>query len=196
VTISPSLSKSGSWFNGGLVNVNTTGVAEIGRYIDFHPTSDSTLDFSARIDSGTSTTARTFTLGTTGGTLAITADNNKTGNTTTTSKIYPVGTTSTSTTTGNYAQTYTNTNFYVNSSGVFWTSDRKFKDCIKSPVKNGMLDDETGLIRKFNWKDTGKASCGFIAQELLPYVPEAVDYDEELNKYSVNYDVAHSALLG
>jgi hypothetical protein len=86
--------------------------------------------------------------------------------------------------------------FYTNANGVFWTSDRKFKDCIKSPVKNGMLDDETGLIRKFNWKDTGKASCGFIAQELLPYVPEAVDYDEELNKYSVNYDVAHSALLG
>lgn len=86
--------------------------------------------------------------------------------------------------------------FYTNANGVYWTSDRKFKDCIKSPVKNGMLDDETGLIRKFNWKDTGKASCGFIAQELLPYVPEAVDYDKELNKYSVNYDVAHSALLG
>lgn len=195
VTISPLLPKSGSWFNDGLVKVSTSGVAEIGRYIDFHPTNTSTLDYSVRIDSGTSTTARTFTLGTTGGTLAITADNNKTGNTTTTSKIYPVGTTSTSTTAGNYAQTYTNTNFYVNSSGVFWTSDRKFKDCIKSPVKNGMLDDETGLIRKFNWKDTGKSSYGFIAQELLPYVPEAVDYDEELNKYSVNYDVAHSALI-
>lgn len=195
VTISPLLPKSGSWFNDGLVKVSTSGVAEIGRYIDFHPTNTSTLDYSVRIDSGTSTTARTFTLGTTGGTFAITADNNKTGNTTTTSKIYPVGTTSTSTTTGNYAQTYTNINFYVNSSGVFWTSDRKFKECIKSPVKNGMLDDETGLIRKFNWKDTGKASYGFIAQELMLHIPEAVDYDETLNKYSVNYDVAHSALI-
>jgi hypothetical protein len=58
-----------------------------------------------------------------------------------------------------------------------------------------MLNDETGLIRKFTWKDSGNASYGFIAQELMLHIPEAVDYDETLNKYSVNYDVAHSALI-
>lgn len=85
--------------------------------------------------------------------------------------------------------------FYTNANGAFWTSDRRFKTDIKSPVKSGLLEDETGFIRKFRWKENGNSSYGYIAQELLQQIPEAVDYDAELNKYSVNYDVAHSAAI-
>ena len=59
---------SGAWFN-GTAYVAGDGVMEVGRYIDFHPTSASTLDYSARIDCGTSTTVRTFTLPDSGGTI-------------------------------------------------------------------------------------------------------------------------------
>lgn len=92
-----------------------------------------------------------------------------------------------------YAQ---DSKFYTNANGAYWTSDRRFKTNIHNPVKSGLLQDPTGYIRKFNWKDTGVASYGYIAQELLSVIPEAVDYDETLNKYSVNYDVAHSAIIG
>ena len=84
---------------------------------------------------------------------------------------------------------------YMNSSGMFWTSDRRYKTNITNPEWNGMLNDYTGLIRKFDWLETGDPSCGYIAQELMEYVPEAVDYDEEHDKYSVNYNVAHSAAI-
>ena len=86
--------------------------------------------------------------------------------------------------------------FYTNTNGAYWTSDRRFKTNIHNPVKSGLLQDPTGYIRKFNWKDTGVTSYGYIAQELLSVIPEAVDYDENLNKYSVNYSVAHSAVIG
>ena len=59
---------SGAWFN-GTAYVGGDGVMEVGRYIDFHPTSASTLDYSARIDCGTSTTVRTFMLPDSGGTI-------------------------------------------------------------------------------------------------------------------------------
>ena len=52
--------------------------------------------------------------------------------------------------------------FYVNSSGAFWTSDKRFKDNI-SNARNLNIDS---LIREFDWKDTGNHSWGFIAQEL------------------------------
>ena len=64
---------SGNYFK-GVPFVTSGGVIEIGRYIDFHPTNDSTLDFSKRIDAGAGTTARTLTLPDKSGTLAITGD--------------------------------------------------------------------------------------------------------------------------
>ena len=46
---------SGSWFNGGLLNLNSDGTTEIGRYIDFHYATTSTNDYDVRIDcAGTS----------------------------------------------------------------------------------------------------------------------------------------------
>jgi hypothetical protein len=59
---------SGAWFS-GTAYVNSDGVMEVGRYIDFHPTSASTLDYNVRLDAGTGTTARTFTFPDSAGTL-------------------------------------------------------------------------------------------------------------------------------
>lgn len=42
--------KPGNWFNGGPVTIGTDGVMEIGRYIDFHNTSSTTADYTARLD--------------------------------------------------------------------------------------------------------------------------------------------------
>lgn len=81
--------------------------------------------------------------------------------------------------------------FYTTTSGVYWTSDKKMKDNISS-ARNLNIDS---LIKEFDWKDTGKHSWGFIAQELLEVLPEAVNYSEENDRYSVNYDVAHSAAI-
>lgn len=82
-------------------------------------------------------------------------------------------------------------NFEVLSSGAYWRSDKRFKDNI-SNARNLNIDS---LIREFDWKDTGNHSWGFIAQELLEVLPEAVNYDEQIDRYSVNYDVAHSAAI-
>ena len=59
---------SGAWFS-GTAYVGGDGVMEIGRFIDFHPTSSSTLDFNIRLDAGAGTTARTFTFPDSAGTL-------------------------------------------------------------------------------------------------------------------------------
>ena len=145
------------------------------------------------VESGNNTTHVSLTLPTTSGTLALTSQLNKvTSSPVTTGTIYLTGTTNSA---GEIAGQSFYTNFYVNANGVFWTSDRKFKKNIQSPVKSGLLEDETGFIRKFDWKETGKPSYGYIAQELLQQIPEAVDYDDKLNKYSVNYNVAHSAAI-
>ena len=64
---------SGGWFK-GVPFVTNAGVMEIGRYIDFHPTNDSSLDYSKRLDAGSGTTARTLTLPDKTGTIAITSD--------------------------------------------------------------------------------------------------------------------------
>lgn len=53
---------SGSWFNNGFVRVGTDGVAEYGRYIDFHVTSASTNDYDVRIDAGTGAKKNTLYL--------------------------------------------------------------------------------------------------------------------------------------
>lgn len=62
---------SGNWFT-GIPTIGNTGIMEIGRYIDFHPTNTSTLDYNVRLDAGTNTTVRSFTFPTTGGTLLAT----------------------------------------------------------------------------------------------------------------------------
>ena len=79
--------------------------------------------------------------------------------------------------------------FYTNSTGAYHTSDIRKKTNI-TKARNLSIAD---LLVEFDWKDSGKHSWGYIAQELLEVLPEAVDYNEDV--YSVNYNVAHSAAI-
>lgn len=59
---------SGSWFK-GVPHVDSSGVIELGRYIDLHGTNTTSANYTVRLDAGTSTTARAFTFGSVGGEL-------------------------------------------------------------------------------------------------------------------------------
>lgn len=77
ITINASVAKppkSGDWFSGGIPVVNTDGVMEVGKYIDFHNTDASTNDYDVRLQANTSTPC-VITLPTAAGTLARTNDN-------------------------------------------------------------------------------------------------------------------------
>lgn len=77
ITINASIAKppkSGDWFSGGIPIINTDGVMEIGKYIDFHNTDTSTNDYDVRLQANTSTPC-VITLPTAAGTLARTSDN-------------------------------------------------------------------------------------------------------------------------
>lgn len=77
ITINASVAKppkSGDWFSGGIPTVNTDGVMEVGKYIDFHNTDASTNDYDVRLQANTSTPC-VITLPTAAGTLARTNDN-------------------------------------------------------------------------------------------------------------------------
>ena len=77
ITINASVAKppkSGDWFSGGIPVVNTDGVMEVGKYIDFHNTDASTNDYDVRLQANTSTPC-IITLPTAAGTLARTSDN-------------------------------------------------------------------------------------------------------------------------
>ena len=68
---------NGSLDNNNYVFINSGGVAEMGRYIDFHSANygtDNTEDYTARLDAGAASTARTLTLPSKTGTLALTSD--------------------------------------------------------------------------------------------------------------------------
>jgi hypothetical protein len=79
--------------------------------------------------------------------------------------------------------------FYVTSDGAYHTSDIRKKTNITKARNLDIAD----LLVEFDWKDSGKHSWGYIAQDLLEVLPEAVDYNEDT--YSVNYNVAHSAAI-
>lgn len=63
----------GNWFR-GVARVDSNGFMEVGRYIDFHPSNTSNLDYSKRIDAGDGTTQRVLILPDKTGTLAVTSD--------------------------------------------------------------------------------------------------------------------------
>lgn len=65
--------KSGDWWSGGFATVNTDGVMEVGKYLDFHNTDTGTNDYDVRLQSNTSTPC-IITLPTSTGTLALKTD--------------------------------------------------------------------------------------------------------------------------
>ena len=89
--------------------------------------------------------------------------------------------------------TYAYFNRYVSAPYFEATSDIKLKTDIKkivSPLE--MISNLNGYT--FNWKDSGKASAGVIAQEVEKVLPSAVSENEEGSK-SVNYNELIGVLI-
>jgi hypothetical protein len=85
---------------------------------------------------------------------------------------------------------YSNGNFYL-------YSDRSKKKNIKDiPVSSleSLFSVSDKIIKQFTWKSSGKASCGFIAQQLEKYVPEAVSVGPDGSK-TITYDTAYAKLI-
>ena len=198
VKTSEVVSSQNPW--GKIPKVGSDGVMEVGKYLDFHNSSN-TNDYNTRLQIN-DTGAHVLTLPAEDGTLAtqsyvtgrgyissVSVSSTIPSN----SKLYPIGLISTSSST--FTSTYRNTNFYVQSDGVYYTSDASKKREIKDVDKlfvDKLFDTDNGFFRSFEWKETGKASFGFIAQEIEELIPEAVDYDEETELKHVNYNVALS----
>ena len=81
---------------------------------------------------------------------------------------------------------------------AYANSDRHIKKDIKDIPRSSleelysMLDK---LFKQYTYKSSGKASYGFIAQQLEKYVPEAVTSDEASGIKSVSYDVAYAKII-
>lgn len=85
----------------------------------------------------------------------------------------------------------------VGASNFYTTSDRSLKKNIKdlsSSTLEELFSISNKLIKSFSWKDSGKLSCGFIAQQLEQCIPEAITEDNKGIK-SVSYDVAFSKII-
>ena len=85
---------------------------------------------------------------------------------------------------------YSNGNFYL-------YSDRSKKKNIKDiPVSSleALFSVSDKIIKQFTWKQSGKDSYGFIAQQLEKYVPEAVSVGPDGSK-TITYDTAYAKLI-
>ena len=76
-------------------------------------------------------------------------------------------------------------------------SDRKNKKSITSISEQNLeelFNVSDKLLKKFTWKPTGEDSYGFIAQEIIKFIPEAVRTDLNKNK-AVDYTIAYAKIL-
>jgi hypothetical protein len=99
------------------------------------------------------------------------------------------------------------TEVYINTSGAYWSggtlyspSDRRLKTDIKK-VSKKLVDkifDASALIKGYYFKneDTSIYHYGFIAQDLKKIIPDTVNYNEDTDKYAVDYMSALSAVSG
>ena len=88
---------------------------------------------------------------------------------------------------------------YATFSGVSQTSDQRLKENIHDVDKSfteKYWATENGLIHEFDWIKSGKHANGMIAQELLNYIPEAVNHNVENDTYSVDYTSATCKMMG
>ena len=88
---------------------------------------------------------------------------------------------------------------YATFSGVSQTSDQRLKENIHDVDKSfteKYWATENGLIHEYNWIKSGKHANGMIAQELLNYIPEAVNHNVENDTYSVDYISATCKMMG
>ena len=87
---------------------------------------------------------------------------------------------------------------YAKNGELFAGSDIKLKENI-TPISNQFISELFGMDNityEFDWKGSGKHSAGMIAQWIKEYMPETVDYNKDLQLYSVNYNAALSKLVG
>ena len=88
---------------------------------------------------------------------------------------------------------------YATFSGVSQTTDQRLKENIHDVDKSfteKYWATEHGLIHEFDWIKSGKHANGMIAQELLNYIPEAVNHNVENDTYSVDYTSATCKMMG
>ena len=88
---------------------------------------------------------------------------------------------------------------YAIFSGVSQTSDQRLKENIHDVDKSfteKYWATEHGLIHEYDWIKSGKHANGMIAQELLNYIPEAVNHNVENDTYSVDYTSATCKMMG
>lgn len=89
--------------------------------------------------------------------------------------------------------------FMKKSGGIYYSSDARLKDnikCIKEDEVSDIIDSDLDLIYTYKWKSTDLPGCGFIAQELMKAIPEAVNVNNATGYYSVDYNLAFSKVLG
>jgi hypothetical protein len=68
---------------------------------------------------------------------------------------------------------------------VLQTCDERLKNNIVPTIYS--LDDLMQIeVKDFYWTESGLADVGFIAQQLINVVPEAVQYDEAKDQYGMN----------
>lgn len=88
---------------------------------------------------------------------------------------------------------------YATFSSVSQTSDQRLKENIHDVDKSfadKYWSTENGLIHEYDWIKSGKHANGMIAQELLNYIPEAVNHNVENDTYSVDYTSATCKMMG
>ena len=88
---------------------------------------------------------------------------------------------------------------YATFSGVSQTSDQRLNENIHDVDKSfteKYWATENGLIHEYDWIKSGKHANGMIAQELLNYIPEAVNHNVENDTYSVDYTSATCKMMG
>ena len=88
---------------------------------------------------------------------------------------------------------------YATFSSVSQTSDQRLKENIHDVDKSfteKYWATENGLIHEYDWIKSGKHANGMIAQELLNYIPEAVNHNVENDTYSVDYTSATCKMMG
>ena len=98
---------------------------------------------------------------------------------------------------GSLFSVYPDDGHCVSNGAMYANSDRHLKKNISSIPTSSLerlFSVSSKLLKKFTWKDPERESYGFIAQELEPYIPEAITSDEKGIK-SVSYDIAYAKIL-
>lgn len=91
------------------------------------------------------------------------------------------------------------TSGHITCTGVSQSSDKRLKENIHDVDKSfteKYWATEHGLIHEYDWIKSGKHANGMIAQELLNYIPEAVNHNVENDTYSVDYTSATCKIMG